>query len=71
MLFEKKKEEYKKLLIEEKENFENQIAKIKNELEDFRIRRESINEAILREKQIQEQEAFYKIDIPKSVQEDI
>ena len=48
-----------------------ETKKIQNELEDFRTQREAINLAILREKEIQEKEAFYKIDIPESDREDI
>lgn len=50
---------------------QNELLELDDILEDYRTRRESINKAILREKEIQEQEAFYKIDIPKNVQEDI
>lgn len=48
-----------------------ETKKIQNELEDFRIQREAVNQAILREKELQEQEAFYKIDVPETDREDI
>lgn len=40
---------------------EEEETQIREQLEDFRKRREAINEAILRERQLQEQEEFYKI----------
>ena len=55
----------------EKERILKELDKIRNELEDFRIQREAVNQAILREKELQEKESFYKIDIPQSSQEDI
>lgn len=54
-----------------KEESLKELLKIKNELEDFRIQREAINQAILREKELQEKEAFYKIDISTTDREDI
>lgn len=46
----------------------NQLQKV---LDEYKQKRDSINDAILREREIQEKEAFYKIDISKSNQEDI
>ena len=71
MVFEKKKEELAKMLSSETENCNAQISKIKAELEDFRIRRESVNQAILREKKIQEQQDFYRITVTEKEQMDI
>ena len=71
MVFEKKKEELAKILSDETENCNAQISKIKAELEDFRIRRESVNQAILREKKIQEQQDFYRIIVTEKEQMDI
>lgn len=48
-----------------------ETKKIQNELEDFRTQREAVNQAILREKELQEQETFYKIDISETDREDI
>lgn len=55
----------------EKENYNNELIKIKEELEDYRLRRATVNEAILREKEIQEKETFYKINITQNDIEDI
>lgn len=41
------------------------------EVEDYREKRSSINEAVLREKKIQEQENFYKVNISQTDREDI
>ena len=59
-----KQEETKNKIIEE-------LKVVQNELEDFRIQREAINQAILREKELQEKECFYKIDITENDREDI
>ena len=62
--FESDQEEIKrKTLIE--------IEEIINLLDDYRSRREAVNLAILREKEIKEKENFYKIVIPENDQEDI
>lgn len=44
---------------------------IVTELNDYEMKRVAVNEAILREKEIQEQEKFYKIDIPENDRNDI
>ena len=56
---------------EERNRILGELDKIRNELDDFRLRREGINEAILREKELQEKEDFYKIDVPQGAQDDI
>lgn len=48
-----------------------ELEEIKKELEDYRSRRDAVNEAIMREKEIQEHETFYKINISKTDIEDI
>lgn len=55
----------------EKERILKELDEVRNELEDFRIQREAINQAILREKELQEKENFYKIDISESDREDM
>ena len=57
-------EEIKQRLLQE-------TKEIQTELDDFRTQREAVNQAILREKEIQEKEAFYKIDISESDKEDM
>ena len=56
---------------EEKEKITKELNKIQSELEDFRTQREAVNQAILREKELQEQENFYKIDISETDRKDI
>lgn len=96
-LFEEKKKEKEKTLIEqiarqeeelhrglreklelwtdqteqEKEKLQKQVEEILSELNEYKKKREVINQAIIREKEIQEQENFYKINISKSDIEDI
>lgn len=53
------------------EEAQNNLNKILEELEDYRKRREVVNEAILREKELQEKENFYKLVISDSDKEDI
>lgn len=47
----------------QKETLENEIKTIKSELEEERIKRATINEEILRQKQIEEQQDFYRIQL--------
>ena len=56
----------------------SQLDKMRQEIEnlqvvvdDYRAKRDAINEAVLREKQIQEQEEFYRICISNEAQQDI
>ena len=50
---------------------DKQVEEILSELNEYKKKREVINQAIIREKEIQEQETFYKINISKSDIEDI
>lgn len=54
-----------------KENLEQEINEIQIKLNDFRNQREAVNEAILRERAIQEAESFFCICVPHSDIEDI
>lgn len=56
---------------EVKQRLLQETKEIQTELDDFRTQREAVNLAILREKEIQEKEAFYKIDISESDREDM
>lgn len=62
---------YKKEKEEEREELEKEFKKIKGEIEEYRKKRESINAAILREKELQEKEDFYKINITEDDIKDI
>ena len=53
------------------EKMVKEVEQLQIVLNDYKQKRDSINDAILREKEIQEKEAFYKIDISKSNQDDI
>ena len=48
-----------------------EVNKMQVVVDDYRTKRDAINEAILREKQIQEQEDFYKICVNANAQQDI
>ena len=50
---------------------QDELKIVKAELDDFQARREAVNEAIRREKEIEEKEDFYSIDVPQADQEDI
>lgn len=54
-----------------KANYQAQVDEIKKELDEFSAKREAINEAVLRERQIAEAEDFYRIDVTQEDQEDI
>ena len=54
-----------------KEVLDEEILAARIELDEFQAKCAAVNEAIRREKEIQEKESFYSIDIPKADQEDI
>ena len=54
-----------------KTEISNEIIQLQSELNDFKARQDSINEAILREKELKEKEDFYSIQISENDQEDI
>lgn len=51
--------------------YNNELSYLRKELEDFRSRREAVNEAIRRERELNEKEDFYKIQLTQSDIEDI
>ena len=51
--------------------YQSEIAVAKYDLDDFQARRAAVNEAIRREKEIEEKEDFYSIEVPQADQEDI
>lgn len=55
----------------EAENYRLQLEKILNELDEYRAKREAVNQAILREREIEEKENFYRINIKQSDIDDI
>lgn len=54
-----------------KEELSVEIERLQTELNDFKARQDSVNEAILREKELQEKEDFYSIQVSENDQEDI
>ena len=52
-------------------SYNNELSYLRRELEDFRSRRDAINEAIRRERELIEKEDFYKIRLTQSDIEDI
>lgn len=56
---------------QKKLNLSLEIAKLQSELDDFKTRQDSINEAILREKELKEKEDFYSIQVSENDKEDI
>lgn len=52
-------------------SYNNELSYLKKELEDFRSRRDAINEAIRRERELIEKEDFYKIQLTQNDIEDI
>ena len=53
------------------EVYNDEVSIAKSEVSDFQAKREAINQAIAREKELQENEAFYSIDVSSNDQEDI
>lgn len=56
---------------EKKEELLAEITQLQSQLDDFKARQDSINEAILREKELKEKEDFYSIQVSENDQEDI
>ena len=54
-----------------KAEYQTKIDEIKRELQNFSEKRTAINEAIRRERELEEAENFYRIDVPPEDQEDI
>lgn len=54
-----------------KEELSAKIAQLQSQLDDFKARQDSVNEAILREKELKEKEDFYSIQVSENDQEDI
>lgn len=52
-------------------SYNNELSYLRKELEDFRSRRDAVNEAIRRERELIEKEDFYKIQLTQSDIEDI
>lgn len=52
-------------------SYNNELCYLKRELEDFRSRRDAVNEAIRRERELIEKEDFYKIQLTQNDIEDI
>lgn len=70
-LFDKENTDLLKKFEATKEVLDEEILAARVELDEFQAKRAAVNEAIRREKEIQEKESFYSIDIPKADQEDI
>lgn len=70
-LFDKENADLLKKFEATKEVLDEEILAARIELDEFQAKCAAVNEAIRREKEIQEKESFYSIDIPKADQEDI
>lgn len=53
------------------EFYQEELSAAKSELDEFQAKRAAVNEAIRREKELNEQESFYSIDVPETDREDI
>lgn len=54
-----------------KKKYTEEVNEAKKELDEFQAKREAVNEAIRRERELEEAEDFYRIDVPQEDQEDI
>ncbi len=71
LYFEKLKVQEENAYKRKKEELQAEIVLLQSELNDFKTRQDSINEAILREKELKEKEDFYSIQVSENDQEDI
>ena len=67
----KKFDEIVQFLTEQKTQINEEVETLKKELDEFRLRRAAINEEILRQKHIEEQQDFYRIQIDPNEINDI
>ena len=70
-LYNTKYQDLEQNFLTKKTKISNEIIQLQSELNDFKARQDSINEAILREKELKEKEDFYSIQISENDQEDI
>lgn len=56
---------------QKKEELQTEITLLQSQFDDFRSRQDSINEAILRKKELEEKEDFYSIQVSENDREDI
>lgn len=71
LYFEKLRIQEENAYKQKKEELQAEIVLLQSELNDFKIRQDSINEAILREKKLKEKEDFYSIQVTENDKEDI
>ena len=67
MVYDEFAQDYEVLKVQKR----NELDKISQELEDYKVKRDTINQAILRQKQIEEQKDFYRILITEKDIQDI
>ena len=70
-LYNTKYQDLEQNFLTKKTEMSNEIIQLQSELNDFKARQDSINEAILREKELKEKEDFYRIVIDKDDIRDI
>lgn len=66
-----KKEVLEEDYLKTKSQIDSDIAACTSALEDFKNMEKAVNEAMMRQRAIEENETFYSIDVPKGDQEDI
>lgn len=71
LLYDKQKYDLEEEYNEQKKFYESDLAKYETQLKEFRSISESINQAILRQKELKDQEDFYSLQIPQSDRDDI
>ena len=71
LYFEKLRVQEENAYKRKKEELQAEIVLLQSELNDFKARQDSINEAILREKELKEKEDFYSIQVAENDKEDI
>lgn len=64
-------EEEMNMLVARKASVEDECKKIENELKDYKEKQKAINEAILRQRAIDEEQDFYRINLSEEAKNDI
>ena len=71
LYFEKLRAQEENIYKRKKEELQAEIVLLQSELNDFKARQDSVNEAILRQKELKEKEDFYSIQVTENDKEDI
>lgn len=71
LLYEKQQQDLEKIFNEYKKMYSDELEEYETQLKEFRSISESVNQAILRQKELKDQEDFYSLQVPQNDRDDI